>query len=125
MKKTIVSLLLVTSFPLVAMAGVTPNKPAPVEASSALPDGPAPGEENFKRHHAHKIEMMAKELGLSVEQKTKVDAIFEEQRTKFQAIHQETKTRLQSVLTPEQLKKFEDRHPPRHMMPPPPPPKPE
>lgn len=83
-------------------------------------------EAGFRKHHEHKMAMMAQELGLTAEQKTKVDAIFEEQRNKFKVVHDETQTRLQAVLTPEQLKKLEAMHPPRHRfqaqghMPPPP-----
>jgi Spy/CpxP family protein refolding chaperone len=113
MKKTLIGLLFALGLPLVAVAG-----------GMGGPGGPE-GEQNFKQHHAEKIAAVAKELGLTADQQSKVDAIFEQQHTKFQAIHEETKTRLQAVLTPEQLKKFDNMHPPRHMMPPPPPPKPE
>jgi Spy/CpxP family protein refolding chaperone len=109
MKKIVVCLLLAFSIPLAVVANPVPGD-----------SGPG-GEGGFRKHHAHKMEMMAKELGLTAEQKSKVGAIFEEQKAKFQAIHEETKTRLKTVLTPEQAKKFEDMHPPRHMMPPPPP----
>jgi len=107
MKKMLPILLLLTSIPLTVFAGEVPNGPRPefVEA--------------FKKHHAHKMEMMAKELGLTADQKNKVDSIFEEQRVKLHAIHEETKTRLQAVLSSEQLKKYEDIHPLRHRMPPP------
>ncbi|GAB6140373.1 hypothetical protein JCM14076_11020 [Methylosoma difficile] len=108
MKKIVISLLLAACLPLVGFAG-------------AAPDGQPPeGAPDFKKHHAHKMEMMVKELGLSAEQKTKVDGIFEDQKTKFKAIHEETKNRLKTVLTPEQLKKFEAMRPPHDKMPEPP-----
>lgn len=110
MKKIVVCLLLAFSIPLVVVANPVPG------------DGGPGGEGGFRKHHAQKMEMMAKELGLTAEQKSKVSTIFEEQKAKFHAIHEETKARLKTVLTPEQAKKFEDMHPPRHMMPPPPPP---
>lgn len=112
MKKIVISFILAVSLPLAAIAGEMPN---------SFGTG---GDGEMKKHHGHKMEMMTKELGLSAEQKVKFDAIFEEQRAKFHAIHEETKNRLQAVLTPEQLKKFEEMRPP-HQMPPPPPPKPE
>jgi Spy/CpxP family protein refolding chaperone len=66
------------------------------------------------------IERMSKELGLSAEQKTKVEAIFntekrqveaifDEERKKLQAVQTETRSSLQAVLTPEQMNKLEQK----------------
>jgi Spy/CpxP family protein refolding chaperone len=66
------------------------------------------------------IERMSKELGLSPEQKTKVqaifdaekkkvEAIFDEERKQLQAVQEETRSSLQAVLTPEQMKKLEQK----------------
>ena len=102
-----------------------------VLADPGMPPSPTDSETEagFKKHHEHKMAMMAQELGLTAEQKAKVDAIFEEQRIKFKAVHDETQTRLQAVLTPEQLKKLQEMHPLRHRLPPPgqmpPPPPPQ
>jgi Spy/CpxP family protein refolding chaperone len=104
MKKRVLGLILAVSLPLAVNAGGIPNSPG------------LEGDKDFKQHHAHKMAMMVKELGLSSEQKDKVYAIFEEQRAKLHAIHEEMKIRLQAVLTPEQLKKFEEMRP-RHMPP--------
>jgi Spy/CpxP family protein refolding chaperone len=54
-----------------------------------------------------RIEHLTKELGLSNEQKVKVEAIFDAQKAKMKAIHDETHTSLQAVFTPEQMTKFD------------------
>ncbi len=104
--------LLISSVLAVGMVSV-------VLADPGMPPSPpdTQTEAGFRKHHEHKMAMMAKELGLTAEQQTKVDAIFEEQRNKFKVVHDETQTRLQAVLTPEQLKKLEAMHPPRHSFP--------
>ncbi len=64
------------------------------------------------------INRMAKDLGLSDDQKTRVqtifseekqtvEAIFKEQGDKLKTVQQQTHDSLQQVLTPEQLSKFE------------------
>ncbi len=111
MKKLVLSLLLAFSIPLAVAGGM-----------GGGPDHEGGGD--FKAHHAEKMAKMAKELGLTADQQTKMDALFEQQHTKIEAVHEETKARLQAVLTPEQLKKFDTMRP-HHMMPPPPPPKAE
>jgi periplasmic protein CpxP/Spy len=51
---------------------------------------------------------LTKSLGLTPEQKTKVETIFKEQQEKFKIIHEETQKRLQKVLTKEQMIKMDD-----------------
>lgn len=68
----------------------------------------------FEGHHAHRVERLAKNLDLTAEQKTKVDALFKEQEGKFKSIHEETRTRLQQVLTKEQMTKMDDMKKQRH-----------
>jgi Spy/CpxP family protein refolding chaperone len=64
------------------------------------------------------IERMSKELGLTVEQrpkveaifnkeKKKVDAIFDEEKQKLQVVQEETRSSLKEVLTPEQMEKLD------------------
>lgn len=53
---------------------------------------------------------MHADLGLSAEQKQKVQAIHEEAQKKHQALRQETHAKVLSVLTPEQGKKLEALH---------------
>lgn len=67
-----------------------------------------PGEGNYDTPPEHKLDHMSKELLLSPEQKTKLEAIFKEQHEKFRAIHEESHNRLKEVLTPEQLTKWEE-----------------
>ena len=53
---------------------------------------------------------MHADLGLSAEQKQKVQAIHEEAQKKHQALRQETHAKVLSVLTPEQGKNLEALH---------------
>lgn len=64
------------------------------------------------------LERMSKELGLTAEQKPrveaifnaerkKVEAIFEEEKKKLQAVQEETRSSLKEVLTPEQMAKLD------------------
>ncbi len=66
------------------------------------------------------IERMSKELGLSADQRAKVEVIFEaerkkveaifnEEKQKLQGVQQETRSSLQGVLTPEQMNKLEQK----------------
>ena len=68
----------------------------------------------FEGHHADRVERLTKDLNLTPEQKTKVEAIFKEQDEKFKIIHEETQKRLQEVLTKEQLTKFDELKKQRH-----------
>ncbi len=67
----------------------------------------------------HMMERFSRELSLSDQQKEKISAIFEarhpqmvalheEMRPKFEAIRTETDNAIRPLLTPEQLKKFEE-----------------
>jgi protein CpxP len=90
MKKTLLTLAIVLAFPL---------------AAAAFPGGHGPGSEE---HQKHRIERLTKELDLTAEQKTKVEAIYKEQHDKFKALREETHTKLGTVLSPEQLAKLDD-----------------
>lgn len=89
MNKTILALALALALPLTA---------------AAFP-GDEPGPDG---HHGRRIERLTKELNLTAEQKTKVEALFKEQHEKFKAIRDETKTRLGTILSPEQMAKMEE-----------------
>lgn len=58
--------------------------------------------------HGPRMERLTKELNLTDEQKTKMEAIFKEQHEKVQAIREESKTKLQTVLSPEQITKMDE-----------------
>jgi len=74
-----------------------------------------PGDQaDFEGRHANRVERLTKELNLTPEQKTKVEAIFKEQHEKFKAIHEETQKRLQEVLSKEQMTKMDDMKKQRH-----------
>ena len=69
---------------------------------------------SFEGHYANKVERLTKNLDLTADQKTKVEALFKEQEGKFKIIHEETRKRLQEVLTKEQLTKFDEMKKQRH-----------
>ena len=109
MNKQLISLLIAFAMPLAVNAEQAPPPPPPVADQAPPPPPSEMGPDHGKQHGRH-MEMVAKELGLSNEQKGRMKDIFEEQRVKMKAIHEETRTRLRSVLTPEQLTKFESLH---------------
>ena len=125
---------------LIAFGSVLLSLPAALRADDPAPAGgpPPPPPE----HHERRKEMgerMAKELGLTADQQTKMKAIMEEQRTAGEAIRadtslsreqkrekmaqlwQDSKAKRMAILTPDQQKKAEEffaNHPegggPRH-----------
>jgi periplasmic protein CpxP/Spy len=95
MNKKIITILLALALPLTVLA--------------------FPGDKGgFEGHHANRIERLTKNLDLTPEQKTKVEAIFKEQDEKFKIIHEETHKRLQEVLTKEQMTKMDEMKKQRH-----------
>jgi protein CpxP len=90
MKKTLLTFAIVLTFPLTA---------------AAFSGGHGFGSEE---HHKHRIERLTKELGLTDEQKTKMEAIFKEQHEKFKALREETHNKLGTVLSPEQMAKMDE-----------------
>ena len=106
-----------------AVAGALPT----IQAEEPSPaEGPSPERrEEFRQHFKEHGERMAKELGLSDDQKNQMKAIGAEQRTSAEAVRadaslspeqkrekmhqlmQDSKTKRQAVLTPEQRKKAE------------------
>lgn len=89
MNKTLLTLAIILTFPLTV---------------AAFPGAQGPGAEEYQKH---RVERLTKELNLSAEQKSKVEAIFKEQHEKFKALHEETHTKLGTVLSPEQMSKLE------------------
>jgi protein CpxP len=69
---------------------------------------------DFDGHHANRVEHLTKNLELTPEQKTKVEAIFKEQEEKLKIIHEETHKRLQEVLTKDQITKLDELKKQRH-----------
>ncbi len=55
----------------------------------------------------NRMNRMEKQLGLTSDQKPKVEAILREQAEKFRQVHQETQQRLKEVLTAEQWEKLQ------------------
>ena len=74
-----------------------------------------PGDKgDFEGHHANRVERLTKNLELTPEQKTKVEAIFKEQEEKLKIVHEETHKRLQEVLTKDQITKLDELKKQRH-----------
>lgn len=69
---------------------------------------------DHEQYHAKKIERLDKELGLSEDQKVKIEALFKEQGEKYKAIHRETQSKMKEILTPEQNTKLQEMKQRRH-----------
>ncbi|MDE2366667.1 MAG: hypothetical protein KGM95_07015 [Betaproteobacteria bacterium] len=102
MNKKLTSMLLVLGLVFSPIVGHTQQKGA---ASSDSKNG---------------LDHMSKELGLSADQRSKVEAIFEaekskveaifnEERQKLQVVQQDTRASLEGVLTPEQMNKLDQK----------------
>ncbi len=72
------------------------------------------GKGDHEQYRAKKMERLSTELGLSEDQKVKVETLFKEQGEKYRAIRQETQSQLQTILTPEQSTKLEEMKQRRH-----------
>ncbi|MGR8953324.1 MAG: Spy/CpxP family protein refolding chaperone [Gammaproteobacteria bacterium] len=90
MHKTLLTLAIVLTFPLTV---------------AAFPGGQDPDAEE---HRQHRLERLTRELKLTDEQKTKVEALFKEQHDKFKLLHEETRIKLGKVLSPEQMTQMDD-----------------
>lgn len=73
-----------------------------------------PGGKGGEGRHAKRMERLTKELNLTEEQRTQLDAVFKEQQDKFKTIHEETRARLKNVLTEEQMTKMDELKERRH-----------
>jgi Spy/CpxP family protein refolding chaperone len=69
---------------------------------------PGGGKGDYEQYRAKKIERLNNELGLSEDQKAKVEALFKEQGEKHRALHTDTQSQLQTILTPEQNTRLEE-----------------
>ncbi|MDD2740557.1 MAG: hypothetical protein PHR94_16640 [Methylomonas lenta] len=70
--------------------------------------------DHFKGHKGDRVERLTKELNLTPEQTSQLTQVFQEEQAKREAIRKETDQRLQTVLTPEQMTKFEELKKQRH-----------
>jgi Spy/CpxP family protein refolding chaperone len=59
-------------------------------------------------HHGNKLEHLTKELGLTDDQKAKLEPILKQQEESFKAAHEANKKLIEGVLTPEQIAKWEE-----------------
>lgn len=122
----------------------TTDQPSPAAQSDAPP--PPPGGRPPRGGPGHRIEMLQHELNLTPDQTTQVRALLETERSKAEAvrsnsalsaddrrsqmmaIHQDTNTKMHTLLTPDQVTKYDamearmrERRGPAGGPPPPPP----
>ena len=62
----------------------------------------------YNGHKGNRLERMTKNLGLTADQKAKLEPIFKQQGEKFKALHEETHTLVTQVLTKEQITKWDE-----------------
>jgi Spy/CpxP family protein refolding chaperone len=65
-------------------------------------------------HHGDRIEHLTKELDLTADQKTKLEAIFNQQRETFKAAHEANHKLIEGILTKEQTAKWDELKKHRH-----------
>ena len=87
MNKKLIGIALALSIPLTAMAT-----------------------EDMQAEVNKKVECLAKDVGLNVEQQAKVKTIFEQKEQKSKVLREEVHAQMQQVLTPEQLSTMEEKH---------------
>jgi len=63
---------------------------------------------NHEDHIAHKLERLTKELTLTADQQSQLQALFKEKAEKSKALHEETRAGVQKILTAEQFTKWEE-----------------
>ncbi len=92
--------------PILTLAALLTLPAAAVHAGQPGPGNPGNGQEMTEPFDSPAIQQ---ELKLTAEQKQKVKALHEEARAKHEAIRKETHDKMAAILTPEQMKKFEER----------------
>lgn len=70
--------------------------------------------DHFKGHQGDRIERLSKKLDLTPEQSSQLTQIFQEQQAKREALRLETDQRMQTVLTPDQMIKYNEMKKQRH-----------
>ncbi len=65
-------------------------------------------------HHGGRLERMTKELGLTADQKAKLEPIFKQQQESFKAAHEANKKLIEGILTKEQTAKWDELKKQRH-----------
>ncbi|MGD0958692.1 MAG: hypothetical protein ABSB19_02665 [Methylomonas sp.] len=78
----------------------------PFSVSAAAPDGPDKGGPGW--HEGKRMEYMSKELGLSDDQKIKLEAIMKTNHEKFKAMREENDKQVEAILTKDQIAKYEE-----------------
>ena len=127
MKITRTTILLAATVAMLPFASLAEDKKSETKPAekAAPPAPPRPGGADREARGKEMREKMAKELGLSEEQKKKVDAIWEEQRKKGQELRNDaslsqdekrtkgrelmesTQKKVKDLLTPEQQAKYD------------------
>ncbi|MGR8929642.1 MAG: Spy/CpxP family protein refolding chaperone [Gammaproteobacteria bacterium] len=66
------------------------------------------GPDHFGKHRGDRVERLTKELDLTAEQKTKLEAVFQQEEEKRKVLREETHRQMQEFLSPEQMTKLEE-----------------
>ncbi len=61
-----------------------------------------------QNRHGQQLELLTKELNLSVEQQEQLKTIFHEEHIKFKALREEKENRIRDVLSEEQKSKYDE-----------------
>jgi len=122
MKTSLRNFIAVLALGAAALPMVSVAQEAP-PAEKRGPGGPGGGGGRGRMTPEQQVERLSEALALTAEQKTKIVAIYKEQAAALQAIPQEerrekgmemmkaTREKVRAVLTPEQMKKFDDMPP--------------
>lgn len=112
---------------IVAVSPMLRAQDAPAASGSSAPQPPPPGGPGEGGHHrgGNPMDKMAKDLGLTDDQKAKIKPIMEDRHEKMKALHEDTTLtpeqkkekgkaimdagddQIKALLTPDQLPKFE------------------
>lgn len=84
----------------------------PLAVAASAGDGRGPN--HFDGHRGERVERLAKELDLTAEQKTELQAIFQRELEKRKAMREATHQEIQGLLNSDQMAKFEELKKNRH-----------
>ncbi len=118
MKKSILTLALVSALGLGAANSVFAEDPVPVSAATTAPtttatDTQAQRDAKIAEHIEKRVSRMKERLNLTDDQVAQLKTIMTEQHAKREVLRTEAETRINGVLTPEQatkMKSFRDEH---------------
>lgn len=106
MKKSILTLTLVSALGLGVATSAFAQDPVPATAVTNTADTQAQRDAKMAEHLDKRISHMKENLKLTDEQAAQLKTILTEQHAKREALRTETETRVNGVLTPEQVEKM-------------------